>query len=346
MMIPDKRGEKYTAVEPDDTAAATLKQPRFDELNEVPAAATAPASTRRRSRTWPRARGRTSPRWACSSSRTSMMSVPGSPTVAKALAKLETLVVVDTMLSETAMMADYVLPGHDLPRAVRPEQPLGHLAGARAPPAGGEAALRPARRVRDRRGARPAARPQGQGRQGLLPSGRSRASRSRPDGLVRGLALERAQERRAGADAGRAEGAAGRGLGGQGAPGTRSSPRSCKPEQLKTAVYDGDAQGRGHGDLRQAEGPEGDADRDRDRRQGGEGVRHAERQGRVLRQVARGEEGRDRQAREPAPGLRAPGLAADRRVSRSTSSTGRRPTTPTAGRRTTPGSSTSSRTTR
>ena len=40
-----------------------------------------------------------------------MMSVPGNQTVAKALAKLETLVVVDTHLSETAMMADYVLPG-------------------------------------------------------------------------------------------------------------------------------------------------------------------------------------------------------------------------------------------
>jgi len=40
-----------------------------------------------------------------------MMSVPGNQNVAKALAKLETLVVVDTMLSETAMMADYVLPG-------------------------------------------------------------------------------------------------------------------------------------------------------------------------------------------------------------------------------------------
>jgi thiosulfate reductase/polysulfide reductase chain A len=40
-----------------------------------------------------------------------MMSVPGNQNVAKALAKLETLVVIDTMLSETAMMADYVLPG-------------------------------------------------------------------------------------------------------------------------------------------------------------------------------------------------------------------------------------------
>src|SRR3989337_160489 len=40
-----------------------------------------------------------------------MMSVPGTQNVHKALAKLETLVVVDTMLSETAMMADYVIPG-------------------------------------------------------------------------------------------------------------------------------------------------------------------------------------------------------------------------------------------
>jgi len=40
-----------------------------------------------------------------------MMSVPCSQNVAKVIAKLETLVVVDTMLSETAMMADYVLPG-------------------------------------------------------------------------------------------------------------------------------------------------------------------------------------------------------------------------------------------
>jgi thiosulfate reductase/polysulfide reductase chain A len=40
-----------------------------------------------------------------------MRSVPGVETVARALAKLEMLVVVDTMLSETAMMADYVLPG-------------------------------------------------------------------------------------------------------------------------------------------------------------------------------------------------------------------------------------------
>ncbi|MEX2032439.1 MAG: molybdopterin-dependent oxidoreductase, partial [Dehalococcoidia bacterium] len=39
------------------------------------------------------------------------MSVPGSQTVKEALAKLETFVVVDTMMSETAMLADYVIPG-------------------------------------------------------------------------------------------------------------------------------------------------------------------------------------------------------------------------------------------
>jgi thiosulfate reductase/polysulfide reductase chain A len=40
-----------------------------------------------------------------------MMSIPGSKTTAKALAKLECLVVVDTMMSETATLADYVIPG-------------------------------------------------------------------------------------------------------------------------------------------------------------------------------------------------------------------------------------------
>jgi len=40
-----------------------------------------------------------------------VMSVPGRETVERGLAKLVTFVVIDTMLSETAMLADYVLPG-------------------------------------------------------------------------------------------------------------------------------------------------------------------------------------------------------------------------------------------
>jgi thiosulfate reductase/polysulfide reductase chain A len=40
-----------------------------------------------------------------------VMAVPGRQTVMEALAKLETVVVIDTMMSETAMLADYLLPG-------------------------------------------------------------------------------------------------------------------------------------------------------------------------------------------------------------------------------------------
>jgi anaerobic selenocysteine-containing dehydrogenase len=36
MVIPDKRGEKYMAVEPDVAAEATIKQGRFDELKKYP----------------------------------------------------------------------------------------------------------------------------------------------------------------------------------------------------------------------------------------------------------------------------------------------------------------------
>ena len=59
-----------------------------------------------------------------------MMSVPGSPMVAKALAKLETLVVIDTMPSETAQLADYVLPGTNYLERLRPLHPLGDLRSA------------------------------------------------------------------------------------------------------------------------------------------------------------------------------------------------------------------------
>ncbi len=34
MLIPDKRDQKYMGSDADETAAATLKQPRFDELSK------------------------------------------------------------------------------------------------------------------------------------------------------------------------------------------------------------------------------------------------------------------------------------------------------------------------
>jgi thiosulfate reductase/polysulfide reductase chain A len=110
MMIPDKRGEKHMAVEPDDAAEATLKQGRFDELKKYPLGHGSGVYTQAFANL-AEGKGPYTPKMGVIVFQNVMMSVPGSPTVAKALAKLETLVVVDTMLSETAMMADYVLPG-------------------------------------------------------------------------------------------------------------------------------------------------------------------------------------------------------------------------------------------
>jgi thiosulfate reductase/polysulfide reductase chain A len=110
MMMPDKRGNKHAAVEPDEAAAATLKQPRFDELKKYPLGHGSGVYTQAFTNLAD-GKGPYQPRMGVIIFQNVMMSVPGNQTVAKALAKLETLVVVDTHLSETAMMADYVLPG-------------------------------------------------------------------------------------------------------------------------------------------------------------------------------------------------------------------------------------------
>ena len=110
MMIPDKRGGKHAAVEPDETAAATLKQPRFDELGKYPLGHGSGVYTQSFTNL-AEDKGPYQPKMAVIVFQNVMMSVPGSPNVASALAKLETVVVVDTMMSETARLADYVLPG-------------------------------------------------------------------------------------------------------------------------------------------------------------------------------------------------------------------------------------------
>jgi len=110
MLMPDKRGNKHAAVEPDGRAAATLKQPRLDELKKYPLGHGSGVYTQSFANL-AEGKGPYQPTMGVIIFQNVMMSVPGNQTVAKALAKLETLVVVDTMMSETAMMADYVLPG-------------------------------------------------------------------------------------------------------------------------------------------------------------------------------------------------------------------------------------------
>ncbi len=110
MMMPDKRGARWTQAAADDVAAVTLKQPRLDELSKYPLGHSSGVYTQSFANI-AEGKGPYQPKMGVIVFQNVMMSVPGTQTVAKALAKLETLVVIDTMLSETAMMADYVIPG-------------------------------------------------------------------------------------------------------------------------------------------------------------------------------------------------------------------------------------------
>jgi thiosulfate reductase/polysulfide reductase chain A len=110
MMLPDKRGEKHIEVKPDETAAVTFAQPRFDELSKYPLGHKSGVYCQL-FENLAEGKGPYQPKMLICVFQNPMMSMPGNQTVAKGLANLETLVVVDTMLSETAMLADYVLPG-------------------------------------------------------------------------------------------------------------------------------------------------------------------------------------------------------------------------------------------
>lgn len=110
MILPSRSGGKHADVHADDTAAATLKQPRFDELSKYPLGHSSGVYTQMFANL-AEAKGPYQPSMMVCVFQNPVMSVPGRQDVIKALTSLETLVVVDTMLSETAMLADYVLPG-------------------------------------------------------------------------------------------------------------------------------------------------------------------------------------------------------------------------------------------
>jgi len=110
MIIPERKGPKYTPPVPDETAAKTLAQPRFDERSKYPLSHASGVYTQSFTNLV-EGKGPYQPKIGVIVFQNPVMAVPGSKTVAAALAKLETLVVIDTMLSETAMLADYVLPG-------------------------------------------------------------------------------------------------------------------------------------------------------------------------------------------------------------------------------------------
>jgi len=110
MIVPTRAGGKWSVASGDAVAVAGLKQPRFDELSKFPMGHGSGVYTQSFANL-AEGKGPYQPKMGVVVFQNVMMSVPGNQNVAKALAKLETLVVVDTMLSETAMMADYVIPG-------------------------------------------------------------------------------------------------------------------------------------------------------------------------------------------------------------------------------------------
>jgi thiosulfate reductase/polysulfide reductase chain A len=110
MIMPDRKGGKHVDLKPDPAVAETLKQPRFDELERYPLGHSSGVYCQT-FENLAQEKGPYTPKMAIIVFQNPMMSVPGQETVAQGLANLETLVVIDTMMSETAMLADYVLPG-------------------------------------------------------------------------------------------------------------------------------------------------------------------------------------------------------------------------------------------
>lgn len=110
MLIPDRSGNKHTEIEPDEAAKKTLANTRYDQLETYPLGHKSGVYARTFTNLVDGSGPYDAKMMVCVFQNPAM-SVPGPQTVAAGLAKLETLVVVDTMLSETAMLADYVLPG-------------------------------------------------------------------------------------------------------------------------------------------------------------------------------------------------------------------------------------------
>jgi thiosulfate reductase/polysulfide reductase chain A len=111
LLIPDKKGNKHIHLHPDETAANTFKEKRFDEVKEKYPFGHASGVYCQAFSNLAEGKGPYKPKMAMIIFQNPMMSVPGTETIAKALSNLEFVVVNDIFLSETALMADVVVPG-------------------------------------------------------------------------------------------------------------------------------------------------------------------------------------------------------------------------------------------
>ena len=106
MMIPERKGTKWSVAAP----ATPITAPRFDGLSDLPWGHSSGVYGRGFQRLLDGS-GPYQPRAGICVFQNLVMSGPASARVAEALAKLETFVVVDTHESETALLADYLIPG-------------------------------------------------------------------------------------------------------------------------------------------------------------------------------------------------------------------------------------------
>lgn len=135
MIIPDKRGSRHASVAPEKP----IEAPRFDGLGDLPWGHSSGVYGRGFQRLLDGS-GPYQPKIGMCVFQNLAMSGPGSARVEEALAKLETFIVVDTNESETARLADYLIPGtHFLERYdVNSHWVTWSVLGLRQPVVGGE----------------------------------------------------------------------------------------------------------------------------------------------------------------------------------------------------------------
>jgi thiosulfate reductase/polysulfide reductase chain A len=111
MIIPNAKGNAHNEIEPEESVEKTLKMPRFDELDKFPLGHKSGVYTQMFNNIVEE-KGPYKPDTLFCVFQNPVMSLPGgTKTVTEAFKKLELSVVIDTMMSETALLADYVLPG-------------------------------------------------------------------------------------------------------------------------------------------------------------------------------------------------------------------------------------------
>ena len=110
MLIPDRRGGAHTAFEPSEEAEVTLAEARYDGVGDLPVGHGSGCYGRGFQRMLD-GDGPYEPKVGMCVFQNLVMNGPGSWQIEEALKKLEMFVVVDTMVSETALMADYLIPG-------------------------------------------------------------------------------------------------------------------------------------------------------------------------------------------------------------------------------------------